>query len=83
MTTFGSVGLATSLRTAYSKLNYDVIDAQANIRDHHPYQPSEFKFPKREFDRQMKVKRSFHTGSAAWLKQLSWLKQAQKPPQKS
>ena len=45
MTTFGGVDVATSLRLEqlYSKLNYDVIDAQANISDH-PHQPSE---PKR------------------------------------
>ena len=33
MTTFGGVGLATSLQMAYSKLNYGVIDAQADIPD--------------------------------------------------
>ena len=42
MTTFGGVGLATSLQTAYSKLNYGVIDAQANIPDDwRSYSPTE------------------------------------------
>ena len=36
----------------------------------HPHQPSEFAFPKREFGRQTKVKRSFQ---GTWFKQWSWL----------
>ena len=63
MTTFGSVDVAMSLQIAVNcKLNYGVIDAQANIPDDwrsssptmdrrrifllSMHQPSEFKFPK-------------------------------------
>ena len=61
--------MTTGLRTAYSKLNYDVIDAQSNIPDDwRSSSPTER--IQREFGQQTKVKQSFH-GSVAWLKQLS------------
>ena len=77
-------GHESSCEQLYSKLNYGVVDAQTNIPDDwRSSSPTErIQVPQREFGRQTKVKRSFH-GSAASLKHWSWLKLAQKPPQKS